>query len=354
MGDLNKHAPKVSVVIPCYNCESVVGETIDSVMNQDYPNIEIIAVNDGSTDYTKKILQEYGDNIQYLEKKNGGLASARNYGMKHARGEFVVWLDADDIMERNKISCQLSVMDKLPNIGICCTDFSAFNNAGIFEESHIRSYYSSVARSNNGFSEIYESVISLPDCCACTDSANIRKNISVYHGNVFIKMLWGNIIHPPTVMIRKSVIAKAGDLDPKLKEGTDYEYFVRIRKLVDVAYIDAPLLRYRYSDHQMSSDKNLASIWSSAAAVMETFTRLYPDEVVEHRQKFTQRMMDVYVRAAKHNAKHHMKKTIDFATKAMKYGCRSPYLVVIVVIAIMPVSFLNFLKTCRSKFRSAA
>lgn len=91
---------KISVIIPVYNTEKYIDKCINSVLQQDLET-EIIVVNDGSTDNSKKIIEKYKDKIIYLEKENGGLSDARNYGLKYATGEYVAFLDSDDFIEKD-------------------------------------------------------------------------------------------------------------------------------------------------------------------------------------------------------------------------------------------------------------
>lgn len=100
--------PLISIVIPCYNNRSYVRTTVNSALNQDYENIEVIVVNDGSTEDVKSVIQDYIDTgkIRYYEKQNGGggAASARNYGINVAKGKYIFPLDNDDIILENTIS----------------------------------------------------------------------------------------------------------------------------------------------------------------------------------------------------------------------------------------------------------
>ena len=95
--------PKVSVIVPVYNVEKYIEKCLNSLINQTLQDIEIIVVNDGSTDESKSIinryLQDYNSKIKYYEKENGGLSDARNYGMKFATGEYIAFLDSDDYVE---------------------------------------------------------------------------------------------------------------------------------------------------------------------------------------------------------------------------------------------------------------
>jgi len=96
--------PLVSVVIPSYNMEAFTPLTVESVLAQDYPNIEIIVVDDGSTDGSVASLRRFGDRIRVLEQKNAGACAARNRGLAESKGEFIAFLDCDDLWERNKLS----------------------------------------------------------------------------------------------------------------------------------------------------------------------------------------------------------------------------------------------------------
>lgn len=95
--------PKVSVIVPVYNVKKYLTKSLDSLVNQTLEDIEIIVVNDGSTDNSKKIIEvykeKYQDKIKYLEKPNGGLSDARNFGIPHATGEYIAFLDSDDYVE---------------------------------------------------------------------------------------------------------------------------------------------------------------------------------------------------------------------------------------------------------------
>ncbi len=84
--------PLVSIIIPVYNGSNYVKEAIDSALAQTYKNIEVIVVNDGSTDNTEKIVKSYGDKIRYFYKENGGVASALNLAIENSKGEYISWL----------------------------------------------------------------------------------------------------------------------------------------------------------------------------------------------------------------------------------------------------------------------
>jgi glycosyltransferase involved in cell wall biosynthesis len=116
----DKHVPLVSVVIPTYNRAKVICRTIDNVLEQTYPNIEIIIVDDGSTDDTQERLRVYGDKIRLIRQVNAGPAAARNRGMEAARGEFIALQDSDDLWVTTKLERQVEVMLKAGESVVCC------------------------------------------------------------------------------------------------------------------------------------------------------------------------------------------------------------------------------------------
>jgi glycosyltransferase involved in cell wall biosynthesis len=112
--------PLVSVVIPAYNRAGIIGETIENVFEQTYSNIELIVVDDGSTDDTVQILKSYGDRIRWAVQQNAGPAAARNRGIAMAKGEIVAFQDSDDAWDPSKIERQVSLMQRAGTSIVCC------------------------------------------------------------------------------------------------------------------------------------------------------------------------------------------------------------------------------------------
>ena len=110
-----KNNPKVSIIIPVYNGEKYVKSAIQSALKQTYKNIEIIVVNDGSTDNTDKVVQQFKNKIIYLKKENGGVSSALNLGLLYMTGDYFSWLSHDDIYKKNKIEEEISFLRSLDN-----------------------------------------------------------------------------------------------------------------------------------------------------------------------------------------------------------------------------------------------
>lgn len=119
MTSTSKKHPLVSIVIPVYNCERYVGDSLDSALNQTWRELEIIIVNDGSTDRSLEICRRVRDpRIRYVDHENRGLAAARNSGIEHARGEYIGFIDADDIWMPEKVATHMQQFSSDPNLGL--------------------------------------------------------------------------------------------------------------------------------------------------------------------------------------------------------------------------------------------
>ncbi len=123
--DQKKNQILVSVIIPFYSHVIWLSEAVESVLNQDYINFEIIVVNDGSKEDLTDFLARYGDKIVYYFQENGGAASARNTGIKNAKGEYIAFLDSDDLWAPNKLSIQIQKMQEY-DVAWSYTDYQTF------------------------------------------------------------------------------------------------------------------------------------------------------------------------------------------------------------------------------------
>lgn len=115
----------VSVIIPAYNSAKTIEKTLQSVFDQDYASMEIIVVNDGSTDNTEQVLSKYYDRIEYIHQANSGVSVARNTGYSAAKGEYIQYLDADDLLAKGKLSIQIEAL-KNTNADVAYGDWIKF------------------------------------------------------------------------------------------------------------------------------------------------------------------------------------------------------------------------------------
>ena len=141
--------PKVSIVIPVYNGEKYIKYAIDSALAQTYENLEIIVVNDGSTDNTDAIVQSYGDKVRYIKKKNGGVSSALNLAIRNMKGDYFSWLSHDDTYEPNKVEREIEFLTQNNYIGkkvIVFSDYYLIDKKGKKIADAIKDHEETVAK----------------------------------------------------------------------------------------------------------------------------------------------------------------------------------------------------------------
>jgi glycosyltransferase involved in cell wall biosynthesis len=259
----------VSIIIAAYNCEGFIGAALETCLRQTHPKIEVVVVNDGSKDHTGDVLRGFGDRIRLIDQKNGGLANARNTGVREARGEFISWMDADDLVHPEKVATQVAAFRANPALVLVSTDFSAFRSeaAGDYETSHIRSYYDAYRRLG-GHAAIYPQHTPLAGAVAARE---------VLSGEVDEKLLWGNFVHPPTVMALRAAMDRAGVFDEKLRYSSDYDLILRLAREGPFGFIDAPLLRYRRSDQQMSGATSHGHMQLETVRILDKVASARPD-----------------------------------------------------------------------------
>ncbi len=281
---------RVSIVIPAYNAVGTVGAAIESVLAQTYSDCELIVVDDGSTDRTAAVLGGFGPRIRVVHQRNSGLAAARNAGQRAAAGEFIAWMDADDLMAPERIQLQASVLGANPEIGVVCSDFSAFEDVEhTLHASYMSTYYSAVDRLGGVLALFPETV------------GTVRwggRAAAVRAGRIYEALMWGNFVHPPTVMARRSVLSEAGFGDPSLRFSSDYDLILRLARLASFGYLDAPLLRYRISPGQMSHVNSGERMQLETVQILERIERGDPEAAVRLKRVLRLRVAESYFSAA--------------------------------------------------------
>lgn len=209
MPKINILAPKVSVIIPTYNRARFIEEAIKSVLAQDFEDYEIIVVDDGSNDNTREIVKSFKNKkIRYFFQENKGRSKARNRAISLAQGQYLAFLDSDDVFLPGKLTKQVKCLDEHPKIGMV--------------------YASALTMDENGHK--------LKKKYRATSSGFIYKEVA------FTVPL---LIIVPTVMVRKEVIDKVGGFDEKMHSFEDVDLWRRISKEFPVLAISKPLCRIR-------------------------------------------------------------------------------------------------------------
>lgn len=271
MSGMNVGSPShelISVVIPAYNAQRTLMDTLDSVFMQTWPAVEVIVVDDGSTDGTWQLLQSLGSRIRCLHQDNAGLAAARRTGLAAARGRWVALLDADDLCHPERLAVQAAVMRRFPDVVLCGTDFSSFDEQGHTITSYAPQYYARIGRAPKGV----ESLLEHTDLMV-VDGCGPAEGIRVSHGNGYRHLAHGNFMHPPTLMFRRDLLEQIGSFDPDARSMCDWDWIARAARIGAVAYVDHPLIRYRLSAGQMSSSRHRARAALDTLLVAERICR---------------------------------------------------------------------------------
>lgn len=228
--------PKVSVVIPTYNHARYLPYSIDSVINQSYPNLEILVIDDGSTDGTAELVKPYSSKINYVYKANGGTPSALNLGLSLATGKYVCWLSADDMLIVDKVAKQVGLMERDLSLGFSYTSFVVIDANGTKQYTVNSAYY--------------------PD-----------------KQEMVTKLMEGCFINGSSVMMRRSALKIVGDFDVGLPQAHDYDLWYRFLKYYSCGFLAEHLLAYRWHGENMSR----TPIEACSQIVQERAKRLFPE-----------------------------------------------------------------------------
>ena len=221
---MNKIYPLISVIIPAYNAEQFLDETLESVLSQTYENWECIIVNDGSTDNTEEIAKKWCEKdsrFRLTNKENGGLSSARNWGIKESKAEYIAFLDADDILTPDSLEVRINVLIE-QNVDLVATKLQHFTDK-------------------------------LPK----VSKNNARQDVLYYAKEGLTQLMAFNKVTPSTVLCKKSVMDEVGGFTWH-KKAEDLHCWLKVLFAGYKIYrIDETLLLYRLVENSMSStDRN--------------------------------------------------------------------------------------------------
>lgn len=218
--NVSNHNPKISIIMPVYNRQETIKNSIFCILNQSYTNFELIIVDDASTDNTSAIILSFEDErIKHIVlNKNVGAAAARNIGIRQSKGDWISFQDSDDYWEPDKLRKQVELInDRSPSI-----IFSSF----------IRYKYGSEEYIPRG-----RKYVNLPK-----------------EGNLHNQLLLGNFIATPTVLIPKTFLEKVGGFNEQMPRFQDWELWLRLSAYYPFIWIDEPLVRVHYTENSISSD----------------------------------------------------------------------------------------------------
>jgi len=234
------HDALVSVVIATYNMGRYLPAAVESVLAQKYAEVEVVIVDDGSTDDTPDIVQQWcaHPRVRVHRQPNGGQARAKNVGVGLSRGAFVAFLDADDVWLPDKLAWQIPLFEGRPNVGVVYSDFEKVDGEGR----------------------------PLP-----------QEPTRMHRGWVAGPLLIENFVSFPTAVVRRTYLERYGAFDENLGMGIDYELWLRLSAHCQFDFVARATARYRVWAGQMSG--NYRERYRSGIRIMQNFLESHPSAV---------------------------------------------------------------------------
>jgi glycosyltransferase involved in cell wall biosynthesis len=210
-------SPLVSIIIPVYNSSAYVSDALGSVLAQDYENKEIIVVDDGSTDSTPDILKTFQERILVITQVNAGPAAARNRALKHAKGAYIAFLDADDFWVPGKLRLQIDYLEERREIGAVYSKWLLWH-----------------ADAEGRFSPPRLPTLNRRTAIVPEDS-----------GWIYTNLLLECRLLTSTVVLRRAIMQQVGLFNEELLRGQDYDYWIRLSRVTQIHKLDRELALYR-------------------------------------------------------------------------------------------------------------
>lgn len=230
--------PKVSVIIPAYNSARFIRKTIQSVVDQTYPNVEIVCIDDGSTDGTRREVTENFPSVVYIHQQNRGVAAARNLGIAKSTGEYVAFLDSDDLWLPEKLAAQMNLVRQDPNVKIVHTNIKLDTNGVITDSPYPTDH----------------------------QSGKMFDNLLLQKGSIVCS----------TLLVKRECLDKVGVFDETLRTSEDVHLFLRLAYHYDFHFLNRPLAIKIHHDANLTNLYN-AHFAAGTIASIEMIERQFPE-----------------------------------------------------------------------------
>lgn len=260
--DSSRVIPFISVIIPTYNRKDIILDAIQSVLSQTFKDFELIVVDDGSIDGTVEYLTSLQMPITIISKENGGVSSARNKGIEIARGDYIAFLDSDDVWLPEKLAQQVVYISSHPNTALVYTDEYIEVNGEVQSQTRFE-------RANIGEE----------------GKNNLLLSAFVQH----------TPIHTSAVMIKRSVLDEVGYFNESLKIHEDSELWNRVSKKYKFGFIDIPLATFRYTDgvdHLMKDSKKQFAI-EEGKKYLTLYEKMHQDDMTDEIQESIKKSYEI-------------------------------------------------------------
>lgn len=341
----------VSVIIPSFNRGYTITSAIDSVLAQTYRPLEIIVIDDGSTDDTRAVVAQYGDSVRYIHQSNTGCPGARNTGLGVARGEFIALLDSDDRWFPWKLELQIAFLRRHPDVGMVWTDMTAIDdNGNHVADNYLRSYYNAYR------------YVQIEDIMACAGTVgelgiDIPGELAarpMWVGDIFSQLIRGTLVHTPTTAMRRECARATGGYDESLRPtGEDFDFHLRTAVQGPVGFLDIPAIYYRIgNDDQLTSP-------SYALAMSQIYLKTVQYWLAREGERITLSPLDIHrilgyahewtgaqelLAGNRNEARRHLRQSLRHTPAHMKT-------LALLFLALLPRPVFNFVRAARHRLR---
>ncbi|MCG7869718.1 MAG: glycosyltransferase [Candidatus Thiodiazotropha taylori] len=340
---------QISVIIPCYNAESSVLETIHAIKAQTIKAFEIIVVDDGSSDSTLQLLKKEPDVI-VIKQENSGVSAARNRGVSKSTGDWIAFCDADDVWTPNKLEVVTNVIENSNyTYKILFHDFYSFKDQTITAHHVTHSgdtIFPSIKHNSFDIRKI------LKEKKSHTISIDGRdETISSYWGGLFPELAYGNLILPSSVVIDKQLFTQYRGFDVNFRSAEETEFFLRLSTSESFCYIDSELCGYRLSDNSITSNKEpllkqgLSALKKNCISNVDIYAKNKHVINDAYRKK-------LYKCAYYYLTVLDRDKALEFMIEASQYGKLDRYGYFLKTLSILPTGILKLLRSLKSKLSS--
>lgn len=220
--------PKVTVIMPVFNASSTLTQALNSVLWQGYEGLEVIVVDDGSTDDSCHILSTFGDSIRVLHQRQQGPAAARNLALQQAQGDYIAFLDADDVWLPGKLLMQVAYLQAHPDVSAVFGRFlrwEAQPSDGQFAQPPARAAYEEAASRWHQQPAPFKT--------------------TALQGDLYADLLLDSVVHIITAVVRKSALDEVQGFDAGLNTGSDYDFWLRLSRAHRIDQLDVCAAWYR-------------------------------------------------------------------------------------------------------------
>jgi GT2 family glycosyltransferase len=328
----------ISVILPTFNRERTLAAALGSALAQGFRNLEVIVVDDGSTDGTRALVSDViasDERVRYHYQPNAGVASARNAGIRLATGAYIAFLDSDDAWQPWHLELLRASLDRFPDAGFAWTDMDTVDAAGaVTAKDHLR-----IGLSAYGYfptDKLFST--SVPISELAVEIPPEYGDRRLYTGDIYSPMLMGNLVLVSATLMRRAVIDAIGGFDERLGTGEDHEFFLRACRLGPVAFADISDVLYRVGtlDRLSGAAKMVPLAHAYLELVEETLARdadritLSPTLIREARSHANRWVGESELQAGSPRVAR------SYLARALRIGGRRPRTVLALMLTFLP------------------